>query len=102
MAVKDLIHNTIADNILARGSEEASNVYDCFAPTKVKNILAKMDIDASVFIYPFPNDDCLLPDNWCCITWKQDGIYRSFGFNFMSADREVELRDFNDTYYHGH
>lgn len=95
MAVIDLIRNTIADHILMRGGEPTDDVYDWRAAPEVKSTLDDVGIINSVFIYPFINEDLLLPDYWCCVTWEQDGKLRSFGFNFMSDTREEKFHQFN-------
>lgn len=87
------IKDALLDHIIFSGDNETDYIYDERACAEVKSILDSHHVENSVFFYPTGSEDPHTADYWCAITWVGAGQLHTYGFNWMSAQREQLLTE---------
>ena len=94
--IKDLIKDALYDCIVFTGGTDEDYVYDYYAPVIVEQILKELRVAYNILNHSIPGDQHDEPNMWCAAFWIEAGQPNSFGFNYMTKEREKKLEVFQE------
>lgn len=86
--ILEQIKDIMKDYLIFDADNETLRIYNEHLCIAIKCHLDDAKIQNSVFVYPTNTREIDEADYWCAVSWIEAGQMYSYGFNWMSAQRE--------------